>query len=187
MRKNFGAKAWMYPQPVLILATYNEDGTGNAMNAAWGCIADTHQIGIYVAKSHKTYTNIMQRKAFTVSMATAAECTSCDYVGLVSGNDDADKLSKTHWHLSHSETVDAPVIQELPMALECRFISFDEESELLLGEIVNVSADESILTDGKIDPQKLQPISYDSCNHAYLVLGEKVGNAFKDGLALKKS
>lgn len=185
MRKNFGPKSWMYPQPVLIIATYNEDGSCNAMNAAWGCISDVNQIAIYVSQTHKTAKNILSRKAFTVSMATADQVTACDYVGVVSGNNDPDKFSKTHWHTSKSEFVDAPVIDELPMTLECRMISYDTETELLLGEIVNVSADESILTQDQIDPMKLKPIAYDSCNHAYVVLSEKVGNAFKDGFALK--
>lgn len=185
MRKNFGPKSWMYPQPVLIIATYNEDGTPNAMNAAWGCISDVNQIAIYVSKTHKTAENIFNRKAYTVSMATASQVVPCDYVGVVSGNKIPDKFAHTGWHASKSEFVDAPVIEELPMTLECRFISFDDDSELLLGEIVNVCADESILTNGDIDPSKLCPIAYDSCNHAYVILGNKIGNAFKDGFALK--
>lgn len=185
MRKNFGPKSWMYPQPVLIIGTYNEDDTPNAMNAAWGCISDVNQIAIYVSKTHKTAANIFNRKAYTVSMATASQVVPCDYVGIVSGNNQPDKFERTGWTAVKSEVVDAPVIMELPMTLECRFISFDDESELLLGEIVNVSADESILNEGVIDPAKLRPIAYDSCNHAYVVLGEKAGNAFKDGFALK--
>ena len=185
MRKNFGPKTWMYPQPVLILATYNEDGTSNAMNAAWGCISDVNQIAIYVDKTHKTAENILKRKAYTVSMATADQVIPCDYVGVVSGNKVPDKFSRTGWHTSKSDIVDAPIIDELPMTLECRLVSYDEESELMLGEIVNVSADESVLTNGIIDPLKLRPIAYDSCNHAYVVLTDKVGNAFKDGFSLK--
>ena len=185
MRKNFGPKSWMYPQPVLIIATYNEDGTSNAMNAAWGCISDVNQIAIYVDKTHKTAENILKRKAYTVSMATADQVIPCDYVGVVSGNKVPDKFSRTGWHTSKSDIVDAPIIDELPMTLECRLVSYDEESELMLGEIVNVSADESVLTNGIIDPLKLRPIAYDSCNHAYVVLTDKVGNAFKDGFSLK--
>ncbi len=185
MRKNFGPKSWMYPQPVLILASYNEDGSPNAMNAAWGCISDVNQIAIYVSQTHKTAANILSRKAYTVSMATKDHVTACDFVGIVSGNNDPDKFARTGWHAVKSEFVDAPVISELPMTLECRMISYDTDTELLLGEIVNVSADESILTEGVIDPMKLQPIAYDSCNHAYVVLKEKAGNAFKDGFALK--
>lgn len=182
MRKNFGAKPFLYPQPVLIIATYGEDGTPDAMNAAWGEISDSSQIAMYLSASHKTVKNILSRKAFTVSMADAAHVVECDYVGIVSGNDVPNKLEKAGLHTVKSEFVDAPLIEELPMALECRFISFDEESELLLGEIVNVCADERILKeDGTIDPQKLKPIIFDAANHDYLVIGEKVGNAFEDG------
>lgn len=185
MRQNFGAKPFLYPMPVLILAAYGADGTPNAMNAAWGCIADMNRVAIYVAGEHKTMENILVRKAFTVSMATAENVVAADYVGVVSGNDVPDKLAKTGWHLDPSAFVDAPIIRELPMALECKLVSFNSESELLIGEIVNVCAEESILTDGKIDPEKLRPITYDPVNHAYRVLGQKVGRAFSDGKALK--
>ena len=127
----------------------------------------------------------MNRKAYTVSMAVASQVVPCDYVGVVSGHKQPDKFVHTGWTITKSEHVDAPLINELPMTLECRLISYDEESELMVGEIVNVSADESVLTEGVIDPAKLQPIAYDSCNHAYVVLGGKVGNAFKDGFVLK--
>ena len=186
MRKNFGAKPWLYPQPVLIIATYDEDGTPDAMNAAWGGIADMNRIAMYLSGSHKTMKNILSRKAFTVSMADAAHMDACDYVGIVSGNTTPDKMARAGFHVTKSEVVDAPIIDELPMTLECKLISFDEESELLLGEIVNVSADERILdTEGKIDPQKLQPITFDPVHNNYLVLGEKVGSAFEDGKKLK--
>lgn len=185
MRKNFGAKPFLYPMPVLIIASYDEQGTPNAMNAAWGCIADMNRIGIYVAGNHKTMANILARKAFTVSMADAAHVVEADYVGMVSGNDVPDKLQKAGLHTTKSSFVDAPLIDELPLALECRLVSFDEESELLIGEIVNVCADEAVLTDGKIDPSKLNPITYDPVNHHYLTLGSKVGNAFSDGKKLK--
>ena len=185
MRKNFGPKPFLYPMPVLIIGTYNEDGTPNAMNAAWGCIADNDRIAIYVAGDHKTMENILNRKAYTVSMATAESVVSADFVGIVSGNDMPDKFSKTGWNTVKSEFVDAPVRCELPMALECTFVSFDEESELLIGKIENICAEESILTDGKIDPSKLNPITYDPVNHDYITLGEKVGKAFSDGKKLK--
>ena len=141
MRKNFGAKPWTYPQPVLILATYGEDGTPDAMNAAWGGISEASEI--------------------------------------------SRKLEKAGWHTTRSEFVDAPLIDELPMALECRLVSYDPESCRLVGEIVNVSADERILgTDGRIDPDKLDPITFDPIHAAYRKLGEKVGSAFQDGKQL---
>ena len=186
MRKNFGAKPYTYHQPVLIIASYDENGTPDAMNAAWGGISDDTQISMCLSAGHKTVKNILKRKAFTVSMADAAHVAACDYVGIVSANDVPDKLEKAGFHTTRSEFVDAPLIDELPMTLECRLVSYDEESCRMVGEIVNVSAEESVLDEnGKIDPQKLQPITFDPVNNAYLKLGEKVGNAFRDGLALK--
>ena len=153
MRKNFGAKPYLYPQPVFIIATYGEDGTPDAMNAAWGGISDDTQISLCLSAGHKTVKNILARKAFTVSMADAAHVTACDYVGVVSANQTPDKLERAGFHTTKSEFVDAPLIDELPMAVECRLVSYDEESCRLVGEIGNVSADESILgADGKIDP-----------------------------------
>lgn len=186
MRKNFGAKPWTYPQPVFILATYGEDGTPDAMNAAWGGISEANQLTMCISAGHKTTANILARRAFTVSMATADQVVACDYVGMASGNNVPDKLRKAGFHTTRSDFVDAPLIDELPMALECRLISYDPESCRLVGEIVNVSADESVLdAGGKIDPDKLQPITFDPIHNAYRKLGEKVGNAFSDGAALK--
>ncbi|HIS07460.1 flavin oxidoreductase [Lachnoclostridium sp. An196] len=186
MRKNFGAKPYTYPQPVLIIAAYDENGTPDAMNAAWGGISDDTQISMCLSAGHKTVKNIQARKAFTVSMADAAHVVACDYVGIVSGNKVPDKFEKAGFHATKSEFVDAPLIDELPMTLECTLVSYDPETCRLVGEIVNVSADERILDEnGKIDPAKLEPITFDPVNNAYLKLGEKVGNAFKDGMQLK--
>lgn len=184
MRHNFGPKPLLYPMPVFIIATYGEDGTPNAMNAAWGGMADTEIIGICLG-DHRTTRNIFARKAFTVSMADAENVVAADYVGIVSGDKVPDKLAKTGWHTTKSEFVDAPLIDELPMALECEFLSYDENTGLLLGRIVNVCAEERILTDGRIDLTKFRPITYDPSGHGYYTLGEKVGNAFCDGKALK--
>ena len=186
MRKNFGAKPMCYPMPVYIIGTYGVDGTPNAMNAAWGGISEETEISICISADHKTTENILSRKAFTVSMATAKYIAACDYVGIVSGNKEPDKFAKAGFHATKSEFVDAPLIDELPMALECELISYDPESCRLVGRIVNVSADESVLGDnGKVDVSKLQPITFDPMNNHYLVLGEKVGQAFHDGVVLK--
>ena len=186
MRKNFGAKAMCYPMPVFIIGTYNADGTPNAMNAAWGGISEETEITICVDSTHKTAENLLARKAFTVSMATAKMMVACDYVGIVSGNKEPEKFAKAGFHATQSPFVDAPLIDELPMALECEVISYDVETCRLVGRIVNVCADESVLGEiGKVDVAKLQPITYDPMNHHYLVLGEKVGQAFHDGVALK--
>ena len=186
MRKNFGPKPMCYPMPVYIIGTYNVDGTPNAMNAAWGGISEDKEITICVDSGHKTAENLIARKAFTVSMATAKYMAACDYVGIVSGNKEPHKFAKAGFHAVRSEFVDAPLIDELPMALECKVISYDEETCRLVGEIVNVCVDESVLGEnGKVDVAKLQSITYDPMNHHYLVLGEKVGQAFHDGAVLK--
>jgi len=186
MRKNFGAKEMCYPMPVFIIGTYNEDGTPNAMNAAWGGVTEEAQLTICVDAEHKTAENILARKAFTVSMGTAQTVTACDYVGIVSGNKEPDKFAKAGFHATPSPFVDAPLIDELPMALECRMVSYDPESCRLVGKVINVCVDEAYLDgNGKVDVKKLQPITFDPVHHSYLVLGEKVGRAFHDGLTLK--
>ena len=182
-RVDFGAKPWLYPMPVLIIGTYDENGVPNAMNAAWGTITDFNEITISLAP-HKTTDNLLATREFTVSIATEDTVVACDYVGVVSANDEPNKFEKAGFHATKSEKVNAPLIDELPMALECRVKKY--EDEILIGEIVNINADESILNEnGKIDLNKFQPIAYDSANHDYRVIGEKVGNAFKDGKMLK--
>lgn len=186
MRKNFGAKPLCYPQPVFIIATYGEDGTPDAMNAAWGGISEMDEISMCLSAGHKTVKNILRRKAFTVSMADASHVVACDYVGLVSGNKVADKFARTGFHATKSEFVDAPLIDELPVAIECRLKDYNPDTCILRGEIVNVSVDERVLdTSGKVDVAKVAPIIFDPFNKAYLKVGEKVGNAFSDGKQLK--
>lgn len=181
-RVDFGAKPLMFPMPVLIIGTYDENGVPNAMNAAWGITTDFQEITISLSE-HKTTENLMKTGAFTVSMATENTVIACDYVGVESANNNPDKFAKAGFHAVKSTRVNAPLIQELPMALECKVKSF--EDDILVGEIVNVCADESVITDGKIDPKKLKPIAYDPCNNTYVTLGDVVGKAFSDGLKLK--
>lgn len=185
MRKNFGKKSWLYPMPVLIVAAYDEVGIPNAMNAAWGGIFTDETIGVCLSEGHKTTKNIRTTGAFTVSVATADTVTACDYVGLVSGNKEPDKFAKAGFTATKSQFVNAPIINELPMTLECELLSYDEESNHLVGRIVNISADEKILTDGKIDVAKLRPITYDPIGYNYFEMGTKVGNAFSEGKKLK--
>ena len=185
MRKNFGVKTWLYPMPVLIIGTYDENGTPNAMNAAWGGIYDTNQVMVCLADDHKTTENIKKTGAFTVSFATVETVVPCDYVGIVSANDEPDKFAKAGFHAMKSEFVNAPIIDELPMTVECKLMKFNEDG-ICIGEIVNVSADESILDEnGKIDAKKLNPIIYDGVIHAYWSFGEKVGKAFSDGKKIR--
>jgi len=186
MRKNFGAKEMCYPMPVFIIGTYNEDGTPNAMNAAWGGVTEEAQLTICVDAEHKTAKNVLTRKAFTVSMGTAQYVAACDYVGIVSGNKEPDKFAKAGFHATKSQFVDAPLIDELPMALECEMISYDPASCHLVGKVINVCVDEAYLdANGKVDVAKLRPITFDPVHHSYLTLGETVGRAFHDGLTRK--
>jgi flavin reductase (DIM6/NTAB) family NADH-FMN oxidoreductase RutF len=171
--------------PVYIIGTYNADGTPNAMNAAWGGIYDTKLVMVCLADDHKTTENIKRTGAFTVSFATSKTVVPCDYVGIVSANDVPDKFAKACFHDSKSEYVNAPIIEELPMTVECKLIKFNEDG-ICIGEIVNVSADESILDEnGKVDAKMLDPIVYDSVTHAYWNFGEKVGQAFSDGKKIR--
>ena len=185
MRKNFGAKPYTYPQPVFILAAFGEGDLPCAMNAAWGGISEENEISMCISAGHKTTAAILQRGAFTVSMADAAHAAACDYVGIVSGNNTPDKFARAGFHATPSSFVDAPLIDELPIAVECKLKSYDKETCRLVGEIVNVSVDERVLTDGKVDVKKAQPITFDPFNNTYVVLGETVGDAFLMGKALK--
>lgn len=185
MRKNFGAKTWLYPMPVLIVGTYDENGAPNAMNAAWGGIYDTNQVMVCLDHSHKTTDNIKKTGAFTVSFATADAVVPCDYVGIVSAKDVPDKFARAGLHATKSEFVNAPVIDELPVAVECRLVKFNEDG-ICIGEIVNICADEKVVgQDGKIDVKLLAPIVFDGVTHDYLHLGDKVGKAFSDGKKIR--
>ena len=185
MRKNFGAKSWFYPLPVLIIGTYNEDDTPNAMNAAWGGLYDADKVVLSLSAAHKTTKNIQTKGAFTVAFADAAHIVPADYVGMVSGNNEPKKMEKSGFHTTKSAFVDAPLIDELPVTLECKFLKVNEDGNII-GRIVNVSIDESVLgDDGKLDMSKFQPISFEPANNGYHVLGERVGNAFSDGAKLK--
>ena len=183
MRKNFGAKPWVYPQPVLMIGTYDENGKPNLMNAAWGGQYDANQVMLCLS-SHKTTDNIKVTGAFTVSFATASTVVPCDYVGIVSAKQEPNKMEKAGFTTVKSKFVNAPIINELPLTLECKFLKCNEDGNVI-GQIVNVSADESILTDGSVDYKKLDAIIFDPTAAAYIRLGEKVGNAFQDGAKLK--
>lgn len=186
MRKNFGVKPYLYPMPVLIIGSFDENGLPNAMNAAWGGISEVNQISICVDDSHKTAENIVARGAFTVSVGTADQMAACDFVGMVSGNEMPDKLARTGWTVIPSEFVDAPMFAELPMTLECKLISYTKETCTLIGEIVNVSIDDCVLNEkDDVVVQLLNPLVYDPVNSVYYKLGDKAGNAFHEGAKLK--
>lgn len=181
--KDLGVKTFIYPQPVLILGTYDEDGTPNAMNAAWGGIYDYDAVTVSLSK-HKTTENFERTKAFTIGIGDAENVIACDYVGLVSGKEVKDKVAKCGWTAVKSKNVNAPIFEQLPLTLECEVISFIEGT--LVGRIVNVVAREDILgEDGLPDMSKFNPICYEPAHHTYRKMGEVVGHAFKDGKKIK--
>lgn len=185
MRKNFGSKSWFYPLPVLVIGTYDENGHPDAMNAAWGGLYDADKVVLCLNAGHQTTKNILEKGAFTINFADAAYVVSADYVGMVSVKHEPNKMEKSGFHCTRSESVDAPLIDELPVALECKLLKVNEDGNII-GQIVTVSIDESVLdSDGKLDMDKFRPISYEPANNGYRVLGERVGNAFSDGNKFK--
>ena len=187
MRKDLGAKTFIYPMPVLIIGTYDEKGEPDAMNAAWGGIYDYGQITISLG-AHVSTDNIRKNKAFTVSFATRKTVAQSDYVGIVSKAKEPRKIEKAGLHPIKSEKVNAPLFEEYPVTLECELVSLDGEmgdGGTLIGQIVNVSVDESVLTNGKIDVKKLEPLAFDGENAKYNVIGEEIADAFRVGLKLR--
>ena len=183
MKKSLGVKTYIFPPPVLIIATYDENGQPNAMNAAWGGIANNDEIMICLG-THKTTANLAINQACTIAMGDANHVAACDYVGIVSANSTPDKFAKTGWTTTKSNLVNAPIINELPLTLECTLIKIVDDEKYFF-HIENVIADENILTDGKIDLNKFQPITYDPAGHGYYTLGAKVGQAFAAGRKIK--
>ena len=185
MKINLGKKTILYPMPVLMVGTYDKNGTPDLMAAAWGGIFNDNMICLCLDRNHKTVANLKERKAFTVGVADAKHVTEWDYVGIVSANEEPDKLKKAGLTAEKSAKVDAPVIDELPLTLECELVGYDDKTEQAVGNIINVIADEGILTQGKVDPAKLEAITYDPVNHTYIQLGKVVGKAFSDGKKLQ--
>ena len=186
--KSFGQKPWVLPQPVLIIGTYNSDGTPNAMNAAWGGQWDAKEIVISMG-AHATTENLARCNDFTVAFATKDTRVASDFVGIVSAKNDPVKMQKTGWTAIKADNVNAPVFTDFPMTLECRILRKIDESEegyYIVAEIVNILVDEAYLgEDGKPDVEKMQLITYDPVHHGYIALGDRVGNAFFDGKQLK--
>ena len=189
MRKNFGSKAWMYPQPVLILATYGEDGTPDAMNAAWGCISDSGELTAFIGASHKTTQNLLKTKAFTVSIADRAHMDVADFFGIASGNKMTDKFERTGYHARKSALINAPIIDEFPVVMECELaeVCSTDSFYAIVGRIVNTAAEDTVLSEnGKIDPSRLNALIFDQFQHGYYVSGEQVGKAWHEGASLMK-
>ena len=188
MREKLKITEGIFPMPVLMVATYNEDGSVNVMNAAWGTMQERNVVALNLTESHKTVKNIKAKGAFTVSIADAAHVVEADYFGVESGNKVLDKFARSGLTASKAETVDAPVINEFPLCLECEFIEYqhNEYGVGVIGKVLNVTADESVMADGKLDMSLVNAIAFDPYTHGYYKVSERVGEAFRDGLTLKK-
>ncbi len=187
MRRDIKTTEAIFPMPVLMIATYNEDGSVDVMNAAWGTMLERDHVILNLTETHKTVKNIKARKAFTVSIADAAHMVEADYFGVVSGNNTSDKFAKSGLTAKKSERVDAPIITEFPLCMECEFIEY-QDGEYgcgVIGKVVNTTADESVMDGDEVDITKVSAIAFDPYTHGYYKVTERVGNAFKDGLALK--
>ena len=186
MRKKLDIIEGIFPMPVLMIATYNEDGSVNVMNAAWGTMQERDRVALNLTESHKTVKNIKARGAFTVSIADAAHVVEADYFGIASGNKVADKLKQAGLTATKAECVDAPVINEFPLCLECEFIEY-QDSEYgcgVIGKVVNVTADERVMLGGRLDMSLVNAIAFDPYTHGYYKVAECVGDAFHDGMKL---
>ena len=188
MKKNIKVTEAIFPMPVLMIATYNEDGSVNVMNAAWGTMIDRDVVGLNLTESHKTVQNIKARKAFTVSIADAKHVKEADYFGVVSGNNTPNKFESSGLTTTKSNNVDAPIINEFPICMECEFIEYQSNDYGIgvVGKVVNVSANEEIMTGDNVDITKVEAIAFDPYTHGYYKVTDRVGNAFKDGFELKK-
>lgn len=189
MKKDLGILQAVYPMPVLMIATYDEEGNVDVMNAAWGNICARDKIALFISEPHKTTKNIRKIKAFTVSIADKAHMDGADYFGIDSANDVEDKFERTGYTAIQSDKVNAPIIDEFPLVMECELAEIVETDNLhaIVGTIVNVAADEEVIDEnGKVDPRKLNAISFDNFQSGYYEIGDKVGQAWDAGMKFKK-
>ena len=183
MKKNIKTTEAIFPMPVLMIATYNDDNTVDVMNAAWGTMLERDQVILNLTKTHKTVKNIKKRGAFTVSIANARNVVAADYFGVVSGNNTENKFEKSGMTAIKSDIVDAPIINEFPICMECELL---EDNDLgIIGKVVSVKAEEDIMKEDNVDVSLLEAIAFDPYTHGYYKVSERVGNAFQDGLQLK--
>ena len=189
MKKDLGVKPYLFPMPVLMIATYGDDGTVDVMNIAWGGICAENMVSLNIDADHKTAKNIKKRGAFTLSIADVPHIQAADFFGIASGNKMEDKFARSGLTAVKSEKVDAPVVQEFPLTLECKVVEDKMEvyGHHVLGEIVGVLADESVLDEtGKVDASKLNAFVFDQFRSGYYAIGEKVGQAWHTGAPLMK-
>ena len=188
MKQTIEVTEGIFPMPVLLVATYNADGSIDVMNAAWGTMLDRNRVALNLTETHQTVENIKRRKGFVVHIADAAHVVEADYFGVVSGRVEKDKFAKSGLTAAKSTLVDAPIINELPVALECEFIEYQSDDTGLgvIGKVLQTSVEASKMKDGKVDVEALQAIAFDPYTHGYYRVSERVGEAFKDGLRLKR-
>ena len=188
MRKNIKTTEAIFPMPVLMIATYNEDGSVDVMNAAWGTMLERDHVILNLTETHKTVKNIKQRKAFTVSIADSKHVVEADYFGVVSGNNTPNKFENSGLTVTKSENVDAPIINEFPICMECEFVEYQDDKYGcgVIGKVVNVTADEKVMNGDNVDVELVNAIAFDPYTHGYYIVTNRVGEAFKDGLKLKK-
>ena len=189
MKKDLGVKPYLFPMPVLMIATYGDDGTVDVMNMAWGGICAENMVSLNIDTDHKTAKNIKKRGAFTLSIADVPHIQAADFFGIASGNKMEDKFARSGLTAVKSEKIDAPVVQEFPLTLECKVVEDKMKvyGHHVLGEIVGVLADGSVLDEtGKVDASKLNAFVFDQFRSGYYAIGEKVGQAWHTGAPLMK-
>ena len=187
MKKQIKTTEAIFPMPVLLISTFNDDGTVDVMNAAWGTMLDRDMVALNLTETHTTVKNINMRKGFVVHIADAKHVVEADWFGCVHGEKVPDKFKKSGLSYKKSELVDAPVINELPIALECEFVEYQNDATGLgvIGRVLRTSVEEANLKDGRVDVDSLEAIAFDPYTHGYYKVGGRVGDAFKDGLKLK--
>lgn len=187
MKRQIKTTEAIFPMPVLLISTFNEDGTVDVMNAAWGTMLERDMVALNLTETHKTVQNIKARKGFVVHIADAKHVTEADWFGIVSGSDEPDKFAKSGMTFERSQLVDAPIINEFPIAIECEFIEYQSNATGIgvIGKVLRTSAEQSVLKDDKVDINALEAIAFDPYTHGYYKVAERVGDAFKDGLKLK--
>ena len=189
MKKNLGVIPAVYPMPVLMVAAYDENGKVNVMNAAWGMICNMDRIALFIDEEHKTTQNLLKTRAFTVSIADQAHMDVADFFGIASGNKMEDKFERTGYHAVKSTFVNAPIVEEFPVVMECELADVVENESFycIVGKIVNTAAEEDVLGEnGKVDPARLHALIFDQFQHGYYVSGEQVGKAWHAGAPLMK-
>lgn len=189
MKKDLGVVEAIYPMPVLMVAAYDENEKVNVMNVAWGQICDEGKIILFIGEGKRTWLNIKASRAFTVALADDKHVDVADFFGIASGNKISDKFERTGYHAVRSDKVYAPIIEEFPLVMECELLDILDTEHVsgIVGKIVNVKAEESVLDEkNRVDVDKLNALIFDQFRHGYYTTGAKVGQAWNAGAELMK-